>query len=43
MTYVVVFNIADFDSQEVIERIDNMTLNNGVAYKLIERNEQPNQ
>lgn len=37
------FNIADFDSQEILERIDNMTQNNGVAYKLIERYEQPNQ
>lgn len=37
------FNTADFDSQEVIERIDNLTLNNGIAYKLIERNEQPTQ
>lgn len=31
------FNVADFDSQEVVERIDNMVLNDGVAYKLIER------
>ena len=37
------FNIADFDSQEILERIENMTQNNGVAYKLIERNEQLNQ
>ena len=31
------FNVADFDSQEVVERICNMVLNDGVAYKLIER------
>lgn len=37
------FNVVDFDSQNVVERIDNIVLDNGVAYKLIERNEQPNQ
>ena len=37
------FNVVDFDSQEVVERIGNMVLNDGVAYKLIKRNEQPNQ
>ena len=37
------FNVADFDSQEVVERIGNMVLNDGVAYKLIKRNEQSNQ
>jgi len=35
--------VVDFDSQNVVERIDNIVLDNGVAYKLIERNEQPNQ
>ncbi len=33
------FNVVDFDSQDVVERIDNMILNNGIAYKLIKRNE----
>ena len=37
------FNVVDFDSQEVVERIGNMVLNDGVAYKLIKRNEQSNQ
>ncbi len=33
------FNVVDFDSQDVVERTDNMILNNGIAYKLIKRNE----
>ena len=37
------FNVDDFDSQKLVERIDNMVLNNGVAYKIIERNERSNQ
>ncbi len=36
------FNLTDFDSQNIVERIEGLTLNDGVAYKAIERNEQPN-
>ena len=36
-------NLSDFDSQDIIERIDGLTFINGIAYKVIERNEQPNQ
>lgn len=37
------FNLSDFDSQDIIERIEGLTFINGIAYKVIERNEQPNQ
>ena len=37
------FNLTDFDSQNILERIEGLTLNGSVAYKVIERNEQPNQ
>lgn len=36
-------NLSDFDSQDIIERIEGLTFINGIAYKVIERNEQPNQ
>lgn len=31
------FNIADFNSQDIIERIDGCVVNNGLAYKIIKR------
>lgn len=37
------FNLTDFDSQNIVERIEDLTLNGSVAYKVIERNKQPNQ
>lgn len=37
------FNLTDFDSQDIIERIEGLTFTNDIAYKNIERNEQPNQ
>ena len=37
------FNLTDFGSQNIVERIEGLTLDNGVAYKIIERNEQTNQ
>ena len=36
-------NLSDFDSQDIIERIEGLTFINGIAYIVIERNEQPNQ
>lgn len=36
-------NLSDFDSQDIIERIEGLTFINGIAYKVIERNEQSNQ
>ena len=36
------FNVNDFNSQEVIERIDGLIINGEVAYKTIDRNNESN-